>query len=141
MPSQSSSSYTRPTGRVYPLKDAYFLIPIKTTFRKYIQFCFLNQTWQFKALPCSLSVTPQIITAIMSFVAKLCHEQGINIHYQWREDKHKEIHKVIQSTPEIDTIVQWWTRPHLWNLSVTLAPLVAHLHLLPIPVTRDGEPT
>ena len=46
------------------LKDAYFLIPIKTTFRKYIQFCFLKQTWQFKALPCSLSVTPQIITAI-----------------------------------------------------------------------------
>ena len=77
----------------------------------------------------------------ISFVAKLCHEQGINIHYQWREDKHKEIHKVIQSTPEIDTIVQWWTRPHLWNLSVPLAPLVAHLHLLPIPVTRDGEPT
>ncbi len=111
------------------LKDTYFHIPIKTTFRKYIRFCFLNQTWQFKALPFGLSVAPQIITAIMSLVEKLCHEQGIKIHYQWREDKPQEIHKVIQSTPEIDTILQWWTRPHLWNLSVPLAPLVAHLHL------------
>ena len=44
------------------LKDAYFLVPIHKSSRKYMRFRFKNKTDQFDCLPFGLNVAPYIFT-------------------------------------------------------------------------------
>lgn len=62
------------------LEDAYFHIPVRKSFRKYLRFTHNNQVWQFKVLPFGLSVAPLIFTGIMALVGSVCHQNGIKLH-------------------------------------------------------------
>jgi hypothetical protein len=50
------------------MKDAYFHIPIRRSFRKYLRFAFLGKVWQFRVCPFGLSVAPWAFTGVMSLV-------------------------------------------------------------------------
>ncbi|MGW8180319.1 MAG: reverse transcriptase domain-containing protein, partial [bacterium] len=50
------------------LSDAYFHIPIRKDFRKYLRIFFDGRVFQFKALPFGLSTSPWIFTKVMSEV-------------------------------------------------------------------------
>ena len=62
------------------LRDAYFHIPIRKSYRKYLRFATENQVWQIRALPFGLSVAPAVFTRVMSLVGIVCHQHGIKIH-------------------------------------------------------------
>lgn len=62
------------------MKDAYFHIPIRKSFRKYLRFAFMDKIWQFCACPFGLSVAPWAFTGVMSLVGSICHQKGIQIH-------------------------------------------------------------
>ena len=62
------------------LLDAYFHIPVRRSFRKYLRFATNNEVWQFKALPFGLSVAPAVFTGVLALVSTICHREGIKIH-------------------------------------------------------------
>lgn len=47
------------------LKDAYFLVPVDQTSRKYLRFSFENKLYEFTCLPFGLSTSPFIFTKLM----------------------------------------------------------------------------
>jgi hypothetical protein len=47
------------------LKDAYFSIPIRKDFRKFLQCKWENQIWEFTCLPFGISVVPLVFTKIL----------------------------------------------------------------------------
>jgi len=59
------------------LSDAYFHIPIRKDFRKYLRIFFDGRVFQFKALPFGLSTSPWIFTKVMSEVKQMVHLQNI----------------------------------------------------------------
>ena len=61
------------------LKDAYFQIPVHPGSRKYLQFIWRDQVYQFKALCFRLALAPQIFTRVFSIVAAYLHAQGIRL--------------------------------------------------------------
>jgi hypothetical protein len=62
------------------MKDAYFHIPIRKSFRKYLRFAFMESVWQFKAVPFVLSVAPWAFTGMMALIGTICHQRSIQIH-------------------------------------------------------------
>ena len=62
------------------LLDAYYHVPVRKSFRKYLRFATNNEAWQFRALPFGLSVAPAVFTGILALVSSICHKQGIKIH-------------------------------------------------------------
>ena len=66
-------------------KDAYFHIPIHEYSRKYLRFHVQGQTYQFKALPFSLSTAPLELTVIAKEVKLMAIHKGIRIH-QYLDD-------------------------------------------------------
>ena len=62
------------------LQDAYFHIPVRKSYRKYLRFATNNEVWQFRALPFGLSVAPSVFTGVLSLVSTVCHKEGIKIH-------------------------------------------------------------
>ena len=66
-------------------KDAYFHIPIQEQSRKYLRFHVQGQTYQFKALPFSLSMAPLEFTVIAKEVKLMAIHKGIRI-YQYLDD-------------------------------------------------------
>ena len=66
-------------------KDAYFHIPIKEQSRKYLRFHVQGQTYQFKALPFSLSTAPMKFTVVAKEVKLMAIQKGIRIH-QYLDD-------------------------------------------------------
>nr|CAI5833869.1 unnamed protein product [Callosobruchus analis] len=52
------------------LKDAYLLVPIKPTHRRYLNFRFQNHTYEFQVLPLGLSSAPYVFTKIMKPVTQ-----------------------------------------------------------------------
>ena len=62
------------------LSDAYFHIPIRPRFRRFLTFCHRGKLWQFRALPFGLSTAPWIFTRVMEEVRKLAAVQGITMH-------------------------------------------------------------
>ena len=66
-------------------KDAYFHIPIQEQSRKYLRFHVQGQTYQFKALPFSLSTAPLKFTVIAKEVKLMAIHKGIRIH-QYLDD-------------------------------------------------------
>lgn len=50
---------------VLDLKDAYHLIPIKKSHRKYLRFRFLGKLYQYNCMPFGLSTAPYVFTKLM----------------------------------------------------------------------------
>ena len=65
--------------------DAYFHIPIHSGSRKYLRFHFQNQSFQFRALPYSLSTAPMEFTCVVKEVKLMAQSRGIRIH-QYLDD-------------------------------------------------------
>ncbi len=62
------------------LTDTYFHIPIHHSFKKFLRFSILRETYQFKALPFGLAIAPRIFTMVTLEVAKILRQHGIAIH-------------------------------------------------------------
>ena len=62
------------------LKDAYFHIPIKKAYRKYMRFTANGIVYQYKALPFGLSIAPRIFTKILAPVLALLRKALIKVH-------------------------------------------------------------
>lgn len=58
------------------LKDAYFLIKIHTSSRKYLRFIFDGSLYEFNVLPFGLNTAPYVFTKIMKPVTKLLRLAG-----------------------------------------------------------------
>lgn len=59
------------------LKDAYYLIPIAKSDRKYLRFIFKGQLYQFTCLPFGLCTAPYVFTKLMKPVAFYLRSIGI----------------------------------------------------------------
>ena len=66
-------------------KDAYFHIPIHSQSRKYMRFPLQGRSYQFKALPFSLSTAPMEFTVVAKEVKLMALQRGIRIH-QYLDD-------------------------------------------------------
>ena len=66
-------------------KDTYFHIPIQEKSRKYLGFHFQGRTYQFKALPFSLSTAPMEFTVVAKEVKLMAIYKGIRLH-QYLDD-------------------------------------------------------
>ena len=62
------------------LKDAYFHIPIRKAYRKYMRFTANGVVYQYKALPFGLSIAPRIFTKILVPVVTLLRKALIRVH-------------------------------------------------------------
>ena len=47
------------------LKDAYYSVPVHCEHRKYFKFIWINQLWQYKALPNGLTSAPSVFTKLL----------------------------------------------------------------------------
>ncbi len=61
------------------LKDAYFSILVSESDRKYLQFKWKDEYYQYKCLPFGLSVSPYIFTKITKPLASYLRKHGINM--------------------------------------------------------------
>ena len=61
------------------LKDAYFLISVVESSRKYLRFIFDNMLFEFTCLPFGLSTSPYIYSKIMKPVIAILRSKGIRI--------------------------------------------------------------
>jgi len=59
------------------LKDAYFLIPVHSEFRKFLRFRFNSKLYQFTCLPFGLCTSPYVYTKIMKPVMNKLRLLGI----------------------------------------------------------------
>lgn len=59
------------------LKDAYFLLPIQDSNRKYLRFIFRNTRYQFNCLPFGLNIAPYVFTKLLKPVIKYLRAKGI----------------------------------------------------------------
>lgn len=59
------------------LKEAYFLIPVHVSSRKYLRFSFKNNLFEFKCLPFGLSSAPYVYTKLMKPVISFLHKHSI----------------------------------------------------------------
>ena len=67
------------------LSDAYFHIPIRKSFRKYLRFAFKGKVWQFRSLPFGLSTSPYVFTRVAAQVSKFLQSFAIPLH-QYLDD-------------------------------------------------------
>ena len=96
------------------LKDAYFHIPIKPAFRKFLRFTVGREVFQFKALPFGLTSAPREFTRVTSTLASIVHRKGINLHLyldDWLlrarsfEGCLQQTREVVQDTTDLGFIV------------------------------------
>lgn len=59
------------------LKDAYYLVPIKTDHKKYLKFVFEGNYFSFNCLPFGLCTAPFVFTKILKPVLKVLRTKGI----------------------------------------------------------------
>lgn len=59
------------------LQEAYFLVPIHNTCKKYLRFRFQGSTFEFQCLPFGLSIAPFIFTKLMKPVVSYLRNQGL----------------------------------------------------------------
>ena len=59
------------------LKDAYFLIPIARSYKKYLRFCFKGKLFQFNCLPFGLCTGPRVFTKLLKPVAHMIRSMGL----------------------------------------------------------------
>ncbi|XP_076548552.1 uncharacterized protein LOC117600481 isoform X1 [Osmia lignaria lignaria] len=58
------------------LQDAYYLVPIHVSSRKYLRFKFLGRVYQFTCLPFGLNLSPFIFTKLLKPVASMLRSRG-----------------------------------------------------------------
>ena len=96
------------------LKDAYFHIPIKRAFRKFLRFTVGREVFQFKALPFGLTSAPSEFTRVTSTLASIVHRKGINLHLylddwllraRFFEKCLQQTREVVQDTTDLGFIV------------------------------------
>ncbi len=61
------------------LKDAYFVISIDPSYRKYLRFVVDNQTYQFNCLPFGLAAAPWVFTKTLKPVAATLCQMGVRL--------------------------------------------------------------
>ena len=59
------------------LKDAYFLIPVHKSSRKFLRFQFQGQLFEFTCLPFGLSTSPYVFTKVMRTVIEYLRGKGL----------------------------------------------------------------
>ena len=59
------------------LKDAYFHVPIKRNFRRYLVFGWKKRLYRFRVLPFGLCVAPRLFTMITKPLKAFLHARGI----------------------------------------------------------------
>lgn len=59
------------------LKDAYFLLNVRKSSRKYLRFIFQEELYQFKCLPFGLCTSPYVFTKIMKPVIQYLRNTGL----------------------------------------------------------------
>ena len=62
------------------LSDAYLHIPIHPNSRKYLNFCYRSQVFQFTSLPFGLATAPQVSTMIVKEVKLMALSRGLRLH-------------------------------------------------------------
>lgn len=61
------------------LKDAYFLIPIDTSHRKFLKFAWNSQLYNFNCLPFGLNTGPRVFTKLLKPILARFRKQGFLI--------------------------------------------------------------
>uniref|UniRef100_A0A914YLL5 Reverse transcriptase domain-containing protein n=1 Tax=Panagrolaimus superbus TaxID=310955 RepID=A0A914YLL5_9BILA len=61
------------------MKDAYFGVPIKREYRKYLCFQVNGQMYAFRALPFGLATAPRVYTKVIRPIAAYLRKLGINL--------------------------------------------------------------
>ena len=61
------------------LKDAYYSVPVASEHRKYLQFYWQDQIWQFQALPNGLTSGPRIFTKLLKPPLSVLRKMGITV--------------------------------------------------------------
>ncbi|XP_072384478.1 uncharacterized protein [Diabrotica undecimpunctata] len=59
------------------LKDAYHLIPVQKSHRKYLRFIFKGTLYEYNCLPFGLSCAPRIFTKILKPIVGILREKGV----------------------------------------------------------------
>ena len=62
------------------LKDAYFHIPMKKAYRKYMRFVANGVVYQYRTLPFGLSIAPRVFTKVLAPVLALLRKALIKVH-------------------------------------------------------------
>ena len=62
------------------LKDAYFHIPIRKQYQRFLKFCILGVVYKFVALCFGLSTAPRAFTMVMRTVVKYVRKLGMLLH-------------------------------------------------------------
>jgi len=64
-------------GYIANLKDAYFLIPIDKSCRKFLRFSWRGQIYEWSCVPFGLNIAPWLFTKIMKPVANMLRGRGL----------------------------------------------------------------
>lgn len=59
------------------LKDAYYLLPIHESHKKYLKFKFNNNLYNYNCLPFGLATAPYVFTKLLKPVMEFCRSKGI----------------------------------------------------------------
>lgn len=76
------------TGAIQPgdwsisvdLADAYFHVPLRSSFSRFTRFYWQGSVYQFRVLCFGLSTAPRVFTRIVSALAAACHRSGLKLH-------------------------------------------------------------
>lgn len=63
---------------IIDLKDAYFLVPIHFSHRKYLRFLFNGKLYEFNCLPFRLSTAPYVFIKLMKPVMSYLRKKGFS---------------------------------------------------------------
>ena len=61
---------------ILDLKDAYYLVSIAKTDRKYLRFTYKGELYEFTCLPFGLNVAPWVFTKILKPIAAYFRKRG-----------------------------------------------------------------
>ena len=61
------------------LKDAYWHVPIKKSFRNFLAFQVEDRAFRFRAMPFGLNIAPRIFTKLVSVLIKELRGKGVRV--------------------------------------------------------------
>ena len=79
------------------LADAYFHVPIRKSFRKYLRFAYNGTVWQFKCLPFGISTAPYVFTKLAVQLATFLQQFAIPLH-QFIDDWLTQAHSMSRTS-------------------------------------------
>ena len=87
------------------LKDAYFHVPIKKAYRKYMRFTANGVIYQYKALPFGLSIAPRVFTKILKPILGMLRKAMIRVH-AYLDDWILRLHSLLIAPQTAITVTQ-----------------------------------